>query len=218
MMTKTTSKKKACCRTLALIPVFLAAIAFFTTKMTAQNNLNAPNGRVESLPKSKEDTTFAARYKEFNQIFGKYIVQKNERKTFNLGSITKDDLSRLKELFLSMSPEQQDMLPCIFRRMGEVPAKRIPTKEEFESWKSLTNYGIWLDGKRIENSELDRYKPSDFSLFFVSKLARNAKNYGKHVYQLDLFTTKDYEEWKKKVEADTTLYLTPIFKKESSSH
>ena len=35
MMTKTTSKKKAYCRTLALIPVFFMAIGLFATKITA---------------------------------------------------------------------------------------------------------------------------------------------------------------------------------------
>ena len=210
MMTKTTSKKKAYCRTLVLIPLFLAAIWLFTTKIIAQNNLKAPNGRVESLTQNKEDTTFSGRCNEFNQIIEKYIVKKNERKTFNLGSITKDDLNRLKELFLSMSPEQQNMLDYTFKRI-EIPAERVPTKEEYESWKSPTDYGIWLDNKRIENSELNRYKPSDFSLFYVSKLEKNAKNYSKHIYQLDLYTTKYYKELKKKSDTDKTLYLAPNF-------
>jgi len=224
MMTKTTSKKKICCRTLALIPVFLAAIAFFSTKITAQNNVSTPNGCIEGVDNQcgKRDATFAARYKEYNQIFENYIIKEGERKTgttagiggktYNLGAITKEDLSRLKELFLSMTPEQQNTLTFIFRRM-EVPAKKVPTKKEFESWKSPTNYGIWLDGKKIENSALNRYKPSDFSLFYVSKLEKNAKDYGKYIYHLELTTTKHYEERKKKEETDKTLYLSPNSKK-----
>ena len=66
---------------------------------------------------------------------------------------------------------------------------------------------VWLDEKRIENSELNRYQASDFSLYFVSRLARNAKNYGKHVYQLNLETTKHYKERKAKADADETLYF-----------
>jgi len=43
MMTKTTSKKKAYCRTLALIPILFAAIGLFTTKGLAQNSEISPN-------------------------------------------------------------------------------------------------------------------------------------------------------------------------------
>ena len=228
MMTRKTSKKKAYCRTLALIPVFIAAIAFFSTKITAQNNVNAPNGNIENTDNQdrERDTIFAARYKEYNQIFEKYIIKNGERKTgrtagiggknYNLGGITEEDLSRLKELFLSMTPEQQNTLTFIFSRM-EMPAKKVPTKEEFESWKSPTAYGIWLDGKRIQNSELDRYQPSDFSVFFVSRLMKNAKDYGKYIYHLDLTTTKTYEERKRKEEAEKPLYLMPNFKRASSN-
>jgi len=217
-MTKTTSKKKACCRTLALIPLFLAAIGLFSTKIIAQNNVKSVVSSKRVLSQDRKldsllsDTTFSTRYKEYNQIIEKYIVKKDEKKLFNLSSISEEDLSKLKKLFLSMSPEQQNTLDYTFRRM-ETPVERIPTKEEYESWKSSTDYGVWLDGKRIENSELDRYKPSDFGLFYVSKLARNAKKYGKHVYQLDLYTTKQYEELKNKEKEDKSLYLWPNFKR-----
>ena len=103
------------------------------------------------------------------------------------------------------------MLDYTFKRI-EIPTERVPTKEEYESWKSTTDYGIWIDDKRIDNSELNKYKPSDFSLFYLSKLRKNAKNYDKHVYQVDLYTKKYYEKLKKKVDSDKTLYLAPKLK------
>ena len=49
MTTKTTSKKKEWCRSLALISVFIAAICTFSTKLIAQqNNENMPTGGIEN--------------------------------------------------------------------------------------------------------------------------------------------------------------------------
>jgi len=107
-----------------------------------------------------------------------------------------------------MTPEQQAVLSLIPQRR-KAPDAKIPTKEQFESWKVPSEFGVWLDGKRIENAELNRYQPSDFSFYFVSRLMRNAKNYGKHVFQLDLYTNAKYQEWKKSCDEDESLYLYP---------
>jgi hypothetical protein len=39
-----------------------------------------------------------------------------------------------------------------------------------------------------------KHKPSDFGWYNVSKLAKNAVNYGKHYYQVSLYTQKYYDE------------------------
>jgi len=198
MMTKTTSKKRALCSSIALIPVFIAAICVFSTKTVAldMNVLSEQTiGSIEistqdnsKLADLLKDSVFAARHKEYNQIFKKCIDEKDERKIVNLGSLSKEDRDRMKEIFLSMSPEQQAAQNIIFRR--KTFDEKIPTKEQYESWKDPAEYGIWLDDKRIENSELNRYQPSNFGFYSVSRLARNATNYGKYVYQLNLYTTK----------------------------
>ena len=74
------------------------------------------------------------------------------------------------------------------------PAKKSPTQEELNKWTDAKMYGVWLDGKRINNNDLAKYKPSDFSLYWPSKLAKNALNYGKHYYQIDLYTHEYYEK------------------------
>ena len=63
-----------------------------------------------------------------------------------------------------------------------------PTTEQLLKWQNPTEYGVWLDGKRIDNDRLADYQPKDFGYYFVSKLYRNAKNYGQHTYQVDLST------------------------------
>ena len=74
------------------------------------------------------------------------------------------------------------------------PAKQSPTSAQLKSWQDSKMYGVWLDGKRISNNEMTKYKPSDFGYYFVSKLSKNAVNYGKHYVQVDLFTHSYYEK------------------------
>ncbi len=84
---------------------------------------------------------------------------------------------------------------------------KSPTKKEFEKWKDPKEYGVWLNGKQISNDLLDNYSNTDFSTYYVSILAKNAKNYGKHVYQVNLQTNDDFEMNYEKIKADTTLRL-----------
>ena len=179
---------------IALISMFIITICTFTVNIIAQNVISLQERTGENVVISTQtdlfsDSTFVARHKEYNQIFESYMTERDGRKTFYLGSISKSDLDRMKEIFLSMSPEQQASLRYTFQRHG-VPEEKIPTKEQFESWKVPTEYGIWLDGKRIENSELNRYQSSDISHFFVSRLTKNAKD----LYHLELNTTAYYKE------------------------
>jgi len=227
-MTKTTSKKREWNCMLALIPVFLAAFCVFSTKTIAQDETSAQQTTVSNTGQATNnpvmvisatqqdsrlaallmDNTFATRYKEYNQILEKYMTEKDGRKIYSFGIIAKEDIDRLNSLFQDMSSDQRAVLTLTPQR-SKVPETKIPSKEEFEAWKSPTEYGVWLDGKRIENSELSRYQASDFSLYYVSRLMRNAKNYGKNVYQLDLYTSTYYQAWKAKTDADETLYLKP---------
>jgi hypothetical protein len=73
-------------------------------------------------------------------------------------------------------------------------AKKSPTQAQLDKWKDAKMYGVWLDRKRINNSELIKYKPSDFGWYNVSKLEKNAINYGKHYYQVSLYSQKYYDE------------------------
>lgn len=73
------------------------------------------------------------------------------------------------------------------------PAKKSPTQAQLDSWRDSKMYGVWIDGKRITNNELIKFKPSDFAFYYNSKLAKTAINYGKHYYQIDLYTPKDYD-------------------------
>ena len=230
MITKTTSKKRVWCSSLALIPVFIAAIFIFSTKTIAQHDMNVPLEQTglniempvqdnppkvtPDLPQDSKladllkDSVFAARYEEFNQIVESQTIRSNGKKYIRAQNLTKEEMERLQALFQSMTPEQQSVMEHNPQRKPPLEA-RIPTKEQYDSWKDPAQYGVWIDDRRIENSELDRYQPSDFSYYTVSGLTRTAKDYGKYVYQLDLHTTANFKKWKAEWDADERIYLMP---------
>ena len=72
------------------------------------------------------------------------------------------------------------------------PSKKSPSQEQLNSWQDSKIYGVWFDNHRIKNTELTKFKPSDFVLYNVSKLEKNAVNYGKHYYQVTLLTERQY--------------------------
>ncbi|MGO4912772.1 M56 family metallopeptidase [Leeuwenhoekiella sp. W20_SRS_FM14] len=73
--------------------------------------------------------------------------------------------------------------------------KKSPTASQLNEWKNASQYGVWVDGKRINNASLKSSK--DYNYYSISKLEKNAKNYGSHYYQVDLMTAEYYESHKK---------------------
>ncbi len=72
-------------------------------------------------------------------------------------------------------------------------AKRRVTAEMMIDFQNSKKYGLWIDGKRVDNAALKNYKPKEFHRFDQSILLKNAKNYGKHTFQLNMTTIKAFE-------------------------
>ena len=88
--------------------------------------------------------------------------------------------------------------------------REVPTQQEMEKWQDAKMYGVWLNGKRIANSELAKYKASNIANYFNSKLMKNAINYGKHYFQINLMTNDYYEKvYLEGVKKDPVLFLNP---------
>ena len=68
--------------------------------------------------------------------------------------------------------------------------------------QSRKRNGVWIDGKRVSNDALGNYSSKDFSHQFVSNLTKNAINYGKHYYQVDLMTNAYYDKYNAELKAN----------------
>lgn len=63
-------------------------------------------------------------------------------------------------------------------------------------------FGVWLNGVRVDNAKLREMDSDDIILFYQSRLEKNAKNYGKHVYQLDLYDEAGYAKLVERLKAE----------------
>jgi bla regulator protein blaR1 len=210
MMTKSTSKTKALLITLAFVPLFASAIFIFSTKIYAQKSVTKIKEKVvNSTKKGVSDEMIA----EYASIIKKHLSMTGNIRDLmkSLESINKNkaDQDRMRIIFDSMTKEQQIAQNVrLFRFSDYVYPRIIPTEREFENFKDPTKYGVWLDGKRVKNAELNNYKASDFSNFGISKLHGKARfnSSGEKLiygYQLEIMTTGNYEKYRKDALADT---------------
>jgi beta-lactamase regulating signal transducer with metallopeptidase domain len=100
---------------------------------------------------------------------------------------------RMHALFTKMDRDQLEMAAdsgiTVFQM--PIPVKKAPDEVMFENWKKPDVFGIWINGKHVPNTELDKYKPTDIAEYDLSKLYGGALKGRSYKYQLDL-TTNDY--------------------------
>jgi bla regulator protein blaR1 len=190
MMTKKISPVQVMLKKAALIPLLLLLVVSFTTKISAQepNQDKKPETKATTVNKNTTDTKKVFTREDSLKIINNYwqnssmwTMRKNE------------DGTSTKITFKEMTDEEKLRIP-----LPQVPEKKPPTQEQLNAWTDPTKYGVWIDGKRIENATIKNYQPSDFGYYFISGLAKNAKNYGKHDFQVDIETLSHFEEWQEK--------------------
>ena len=105
---------------------------------------------------------------------------------------------KVEKLVRDLSKEERERVWKLEQSQAQlyyepVPEKR-PSKGEWENFTDPSLYGVWLDGVRINNAELKDYTAADIHHYYSSRLMKNATNFGKHVYQVDLTTHKQVEK------------------------
>ena len=135
---------------------------------------------------------------EYSIIVSKYkTTDKQWWKNFEKNILSKDQ-NRLEQIFKQMNLAQQAMQKVAFIKAPPLLKKVIPSDSEFDSWKNSKVYGVWIDGKKVSNAVLDKYKGNDFHQVFISKLHGAAKQNKNYSYQLDLMTKSYYQKYYKK--------------------
>lgn len=218
MMTKKTSAKKILLSMLFVIPCsFLIASSLGKFKKDTdittaefiidQAQTEAPQNVEKKDPKAPVKATL--HYHPPGKEYGKGISNEemNEyesivKKYTNTDGgfkgieekITDNDRERLKALYEQMDKVQQGKQRILVLPKLPPLKKMIPSQEAYESWKKADVYGVWIDGKKIDNSELNKYKNTDFNHFHVSFLYPNAKKGKSYDYQVDLQTIEYFAE------------------------
>lgn len=96
------------------------------------------------------------------------------------------------------------------------PMQQSPSDKQFEAFKNSTVYGVWLNDKKIANSQLSRYTAKDIFSYDISKLYGAAKKGRSYKFQVNL-STKAYalEQWKQNNDAPRSVIVWgnhPFFK------
>ncbi len=175
---------------------------FFSTITIAQEKTKNVQSKQIVVPSTTEGAT-PAQLAEYREIVNKAKNDKGRPVEYKISS---EDRERLLALFLIMSKDQQSQQMIVFWPSPPPMKKKVPTEQQIASWKDPEIYGVWIDGKRINNAALDNYTNTDFGSLFVSKLEKNAKNYGKHYYQVNLMTNDYYAAYYKKAIVDRHKY------------
>lgn len=215
MMTKTRSQLIISIKQFLVLPVLLIAILVFSTKIVAQNPVksNPQNTEHQKLTGQKPDTTkpsywakqtiaytnegvSEALLKEYQEILDKYKYKgTNNALEINPEKITEADRRRLESIYKQMSlTQQKDQEVGFFKTILPFP-KVVPTKQQLENFKNPNAYGVWVNGKKVQNSTLNNYTNSDFSQVFISKLYGAAKKGRAYTHQVDLMTNEYYNNY-----------------------
>ena len=201
MITKKTNKIVIALKQIAVLPIFIVLVLFFSEKTTAQ--VKPAETKTVEMPVGEGATPeLLHEYDSTVAFMTTTGVLKNGKKYRGI-DMSKGNQDRLAYIFKQMNKEQRDIRiktdGVSFTINMPNPTKKSPTSEELSLWKNAKIYGVWIDGKRITNSDLSKYKPTDFVLYYNSKLSKNAYNYGRHYYQIDLYSEDYYNKsWPKK--------------------
>jgi bla regulator protein blaR1 len=191
MMTKANAPYMAICRQLAVLPVLALAIALFSAKSWAQTTIPAVVSKADAIPFTEAGIS-ATEMAEYAQLTAKPF---DANGIFNNKLWTEADQQKVKTLYLSMSKAQQAQQTVTIMLGSKPLPKIVPTAAQLQAWQNPQKYGVWLDGKRVANSQLRQYAPGDFSQVSSSKLYKNAAHYGQYVYHLDLMTNDYYTRY-----------------------
>lgn len=74
------------------------------------------------------------------------------------------------------------------------PQAAPPTSAQLTAFLNASEYGVWVDGQRVENQSLKNYQAEDFAKVFQSPLLKNAAHYGQYTFHVALTTHQRFEE------------------------
>ena len=230
MITHHTSAKTAILKQCLCMAVFFASVLFFSSKETIAQGVPESPVTKSKEPLQKKDTgsMHAGFYaggtekgvseEELNQ----YHQIINRTKTPDMSwadfrhKVPSADRKKLESIFMQMSPKQQLQETVIFLKPVAPLPHVVPTEKQFANFKNSKIYGVWINEKKVPNSELNKYDAKDFSQVFVSKLYGAAKKNKDYSFQVNLMTNGYYKDYYNMTIADQSNRLTFQFRREMS--
>ena len=195
-MTKEAKWQRSFWKRLALVPLIAGMILLLGNKAQSQNQ---PSSTPQVIAQKQGSGASQALLDEYNAEVKRYwdtieAVMGKKNRWVRLDNFKID---RLNDIYKMMSETQRAEVKTIPRHVPKAPppARKSPTNEQLQIWSSTEVYGVWIDDKKVANAVLKNFKASDFSMFFVSKLYKNAIPPGSiRRFQINLYTHRGYED------------------------
>ncbi len=158
MMTTQSSNIKILLKKMAILPLLIGFVFLFANKVEAQEIITITEDKKPT--NEVKNKTEQELYKEYYFRNGR-VSSKDKNGKRILKNFT--DLTEIEKQKFSSPPPL-------------VQKKKIPTKKQLNTWKNNSKYAIWIDGKVVKNTILNKYKNTDFSSFFDSFVYKNARS------------------------------------------
>ncbi|MEE1946803.1 M56 family metallopeptidase [Pedobacter sp. KR3-3] len=205
MMNKTLNQKIVLGKQFLLIPTLGLALFLFSTRTDAQVKFNsskqaAPGSTTQTT--STKDGVSLAEMKQYSAIEDKYTANKS----IQLQKVTAEEKQLLESIYTRMSVAQQREVKIIFIRQRRLQQK-TPSATQFEAFKNANEYGVWINDKKVANTELANYQANDFKQVTVSRLYGKAKENRTYAQQVDLMTTDYFNDYLAKTKPQQNIML-----------
>jgi|GEM_PF-4981512 len=171
MMTKTISPVRQAAGTIFATLSFVVLFGFFGFEAVAQQGSIPPPPPPPSSPRDVKSVGYYYSNTTFH-------IKKSDGTT---------DIKRFAEL----SKDQIATLPPPPPRISRMKL----SEAQFQQMGKPSLYAVWIDGKSVKNSELSKFKASDFVMTQTSKVLKNARSKKfPQPYQANLYTEKGFTQ------------------------
>ena len=174
MMTKSTSKKIALLKKVAVVPILAGLIYFFCIEVVAQEKIINTNSNDKNLKTTDKDKI---RDSYYSGVYVKIIDERTNRK----------DVTLYENLSLEDKRKYLNLIP-------EIQIEKEISALLFENLKSK-NFKIGINNKLIKKEELKKYQRTDFSYYschMINKIERT-KEFPQG-YQYTLYTKEYFDK------------------------
>lgn len=176
MMTKSTSQLRALLKKLALVPLLVGLIYFFSIEVIAQEPASSVKNDTQ-----KNGNTIADKDKiRDNYYSGVRIILKDTRKNISINKMYEELTLEEKRSYLDWVPDRK-----IKKEIPEALFEKMKTK----------NMAVWINDKISTKAEINKYKRSDFSYYTYSFVHKNARSKRfPQEYQYTIYTNDFFEK------------------------
>lgn len=169
MMTKSTSKKIALLKKVAIIPILAGLIYFFCIEVVAKEKTISVNQ--EAIKKHPEK--IFSKTEENNEVTEATYFKGVRFILRDGGENGKTIINKLYEELTTVDKQKLDKFAFYIPKPYQ---KMSPTLKEMKEFTNTKKYAIWIDGKHVPNENLSKYKPNEIAYFSGSVILKNARS------------------------------------------